>query len=587
MQLTRRPGIALLLLTLPGVAVAHFQLPLAATTPWPPFRGTDHDEYEFKWPIRTVAIIGAGPSALVAYRELTEVGLKVRLFERDNVPGGNWHYTEEVALDAPVPNAPCPIGDFVPSFAPVGVELPYSAECEDDAEIRRDHRGPKPIWESLTSNSPSPLQQFNQWPWPTGTIWKVSHYGFRNYIRAYASYLHINSNDENPATAYNTRVELIEKRINAEDEEQGWRLWLKSLVPTGNNTSRATWWTEDFDAVVVATGRYNAPVMPSIPGLDHWVRRFPGLVRHSRQYRRPEAYANQTVLIVGASVSGSEISRDINPWAATVYQSFRADNDTTAHYRLENFLRRLPSNTTFVGELKSFLPIPEGTPIQSGLIELINGTIISGIDSVILATGFRYSFPFLPQYYDDTLYTPHEGSVATVSPFLALDGSHLRDLHLDLFYIRDPTLAFLGINLGTQPFSYSDYLCLALAKVWSNTAKLPSSQIMQEMHEELVEDRGGYGKNLQFLGPGRLTDNIRYFIGWLNQAAVEYGGKQIDGLPKYSAEVGRYWAIAQYGGPLTERPSVEDGVLESLGLTTASDSGKARQRYNPMYDDAW
>ncbi|KAF9229990.1 hypothetical protein BU15DRAFT_69582, partial [Melanogaster broomeanus] len=317
----------------------------------------------------------------------------------------------------------------------------------------------------------------------------------------------------------------------------------------------------DFDAVVVSTGRYNAPVMPSIPGLDGWVRRFPGLVRHSRQYRRPEAYANQTVLIVGASVSGSEISRDINPWAATVYQSFRADKDTTAHYRLENFLHRLPRNTTFVGELKSFLPIPEGTPIQSGLIELVNGTVISGIDSVILATGFRYSFPFLPQLRRDGV------------AFLALDGSHIRDLHLDLFYIRDPTLAFLGkpVNLGTQPFSYSDYLCLALAKVWSNTAKLPSSLTMRKMHEELVEDR----------------DNIRYFVGWLNEAAVKYGGKQIDGLPKYSAEVGRYWAIAQYGGPLTDRPSVDDAVLESLGLTTASESGKARQIYDPMYDDAW
>jgi hypothetical protein len=45
--------------------------------------------------------------------------------------------------------------------------------------------------------------------------------------------------------------------------------------------------------------------MPSIPGLEEWVQRFPELVRHSRQYRRPEAYTNQTVLIVGASVGHS------------------------------------------------------------------------------------------------------------------------------------------------------------------------------------------------------------------------------------------------------------------------------------------
>ncbi|KIJ63826.1 hypothetical protein HYDPIDRAFT_112795 [Hydnomerulius pinastri MD-312] len=573
------------LLLLAGVSAASVQQPLLTPSTW----DTDNDEYEFKFPIQRVAIIGAGPSALVAYRELTEVGFEVRLFERDRAPGGNWHYTEEAPADAPVPSAPIPVGDFVPSFAPPDVELPYSQEYEDDAEIRRDHRGPKPVWESLTSNAPSPLQQLIEWPWPVGTKWELSHYAFRNYARSYASYLNINSNDENPATAYNTRVELIEKRLNEDGEEQGWRLWLKSLTPTGNNTSRATWWTEDFDAVVVASGRYNAPVMPLIPGLADWVRRFPGLLGHSRQYRRPEAYTNQSVLIVGASVSGSEISRDINTSARKVYQSMRADNDSAAHYRLANYMRRIPKNTTFVGEISRFIPVNEGQSMQSSQIELKNGTIITGIDRIIFATGFRYSFPFLPQYYDDAFYTPHEGSSSSVQPFLPTDGSHIRDLHLDLFYIPDPTLAFLGMNLGTQSFSYSDYLCLALAKVWSNTAKLPHTRRMWEMYEERAEERGGLGKHFQFLGPARLTANIRFFMGWLNEAAVKYGGKQIDGLPKYTDEVNDYWLISHYGGPLEERRSDEEAVLESLGirLPHLSDEASRQYDYNPMYDDNW
>jgi cation diffusion facilitator CzcD-associated flavoprotein CzcO len=56
--------------------------------------------------------------------------------------------------------------------------------------------------------------------------------------------------------------------------------------------------------VVVATGRFNAPYIPDIPGLQAWADQFPDTVIHSRQYRRPEPYANQTVLIVGGSVSG-------------------------------------------------------------------------------------------------------------------------------------------------------------------------------------------------------------------------------------------------------------------------------------------
>lgn len=59
---------------------------------------------------------------------------------------------------------------------------------------------------------------------------------------------------------------------------------------------------QHFDAVIVATGRYNAPNVPNISGIKEWNDRFPGRIVHSRQYRRPESLANQTVLIIGAAV---------------------------------------------------------------------------------------------------------------------------------------------------------------------------------------------------------------------------------------------------------------------------------------------
>ncbi|KAH7921864.1 FAD/NAD(P)-binding domain-containing protein [Leucogyrophana mollusca] len=544
--------------------------------------------YEFKWPIRRVAIVGAGASALLAYRDFVQAGFEVRLFERDNVPGGNWHYTDEAPADTPVPNVAIPLADFVPSFAPAGVDLPYSVDYENDAEIRKDHRGPKPVWESLRSNAPS----IPELPWPAGTKWELTHYQLRNYIRAFASYHNINSNDDNPAVSYNTRVELIEKRLNDQGEEQGWRLWLKKITPTGNNTSRATWWSEDFDAVTIASGRYNAAVTPSIPGLSEWVRRFSERISHSRQYRRPHVYDGKTVLIVGASVSGSEISRDINKSAKRVYQSIRAN--PAAHYRVVNYLRRIPSNTTIVSEIKQFLPLDADAPFESGRIELKNGTIITGIDHIIFATGFRYSFPFLPHYYDGAAYTPHEGSSRRATPFLPTDGSHIRDLYLDLFYIRDPTLALLGVNFGTQTFSYNNYLTLALAKVWSNTAKLPSVAGMWQMYDKVLEDRGGHGRHFQFLGPQRLAANIRFFMGWLNEAAVEYGGKQIDGLPQYTAEVNDYWLASHYGGALEENVTmraIEADLFSTMGLDSLSFENmfgdKKEAAYQLMFDDNW
>ncbi|KAN0088857.1 hypothetical protein V8E55_005914 [Tylopilus felleus] len=500
------------LILLAGVTAATIQQPIST----PSFQDAETDGYQFSSPIQNVAhpdppTLPCG--GLVAYRELTEAGLDVRVFERDSVPGGNWHYTEEVPLDAPVPNAPCSVGDFVPSLLPEDVDLPHSEEFKNDGEIWRNHRGPKPIWESLTTNLPAPMQQvneFSQWPWPVGTQWELSHYQVRNYVRSYASYLNINSNDQNPTVSYNTRVELVEKRINEAGQEQGWRLWLRSLEPTQNSTYRATWWTEDFDAVVVAVGRFNAPFMPSISGLEEWVRRYPDLIRHSRQYRRPDEYTNQTVLIVGASASGAEISRDLNPHVKNIYQSFRPDNHNATHLPLKNQLRRIPKNTTLVGEIKRFLPIPDGSPIQSS----------------------RESIGFLPQYYDGATYKPHTGSATTASPFLPLDGSYIRDLYLDQFYLRDPTLAFINVPLGILSFILSEYTTLAVAKVWTNKAKLPTSQTMRTLYEKTVEERGGYGKYLLFLGSKRTNARIAYLVGWLNEAAVKYGGKQVDGLPK-------------------------------------------------------
>lgn len=74
------------------------------------------------------------------------------------MPGGNWHYTDEVAEDAPVPNRDIATGDYFPSLPPKDAKFPYVEEYHDEDKnqlLKRDHRGPKPVWESLTSNAPA------------------------------------------------------------------------------------------------------------------------------------------------------------------------------------------------------------------------------------------------------------------------------------------------------------------------------------------------------------------------------------------------------------------------------------------------
>lgn len=61
--------------------------------------------------------------------------------------------------------------------------------------------------------------------------------------------------------------------------------------------------TQIFDAVVVASGRWNAPNIPNITGLKELNSKFPERILHARQYRYPHAFKNETILIVGAAVS--------------------------------------------------------------------------------------------------------------------------------------------------------------------------------------------------------------------------------------------------------------------------------------------
>ncbi|KAJ6567406.1 FAD/NAD(P)-binding domain-containing protein [Mycena vulgaris] len=481
--------------------------------------------YQFKWPIRRVAIIGAGVSGLLAYRELVDAGFDaVRIFDRDAVPGGNWHYTDETPVAAPVPNRDPKFGDYEPSLPPVGVAMPFERVYADHndsittAERWRRHRAPHALWKSLTSNVPavSCFQRFNGHDWPAGTPWHLTQTLLTRYLRSVYSFYGINSNDESGDTSYSTRVELVEKRVNADGVEQGWTLTLKKFIRLGPSSSKERWWTEDFDAVVVCTGTFNAPNMPDIPGLAEWTRRFPGSVLHSREYRDPAMFANQSVLVVGGGTSAAGISVDINPFVQRHYLSFRVHSTTPPI-----FLQLLPQGVEVVVGITHFHPL-------NSTIELSDGMLLTDVDHIIFSTGYQYSFPFLPQYHNSSIGANEAVPEDEFQP-LVTDGSHFRSLYREFIYIEEPTLAFMNLNLGTVTFTFGEYFAVALAKIWSGTAMLPNQAEMWKSYRAGVVARGGYGKWLTYLAPGwkNMTAHIAFFSAWINSAAYEFGGKTV------------------------------------------------------------
>jgi cation diffusion facilitator CzcD-associated flavoprotein CzcO len=69
-----------------------------------PFSTASESQWtEFHHPIKSVAVIGAGPAGLQAAAKLVEHNFTVRLFDRSPGPGGNWFYTDETPIREPYP----------------------------------------------------------------------------------------------------------------------------------------------------------------------------------------------------------------------------------------------------------------------------------------------------------------------------------------------------------------------------------------------------------------------------------------------------------------------------------------------------
>ncbi|KAF7333154.1 Dimethylaniline monooxygenase [Mycena venus] len=467
----------------------------------------------FHHPIQRVAVVGAGPAGLQAAAKLIEHNFTVRLFERAPHPGGNWLYSENTPVRESYPDKPPGFTNEIPAQLPTAR---YYSEGDDGLTLNHrwtEHWRPRPVWYNLFTNSPKVSTELPDVPYDPETPWVLSHHTIQRHVRSYATHHCLNSNDHCPATpsaprvaSYSTRVEKVEK----DEETHTWVLTLRSLERLReSNRIREEWWMETFDAVVLATGPYTSAHVPEIEGIVNWSKAKEGeqySVYHSQAYRHPERYAGKTVLIVGASVSASEIARDVSPFVHRIIASVRPPK-VPRPPRLRS-LSRFPNITEFVPEIASFEPLKtQADGIRSGRIHLINGSILQGIDEIILATGYR----------SHALY-PH--NISTRRP---------ENISWTGHYIPDPTLAF---TIG-RPWTMGRYQSYGLAKVWEGSAPLPPPEQMPE------EPNPGTG--MWF--PEAL---FRRYVTWLNDASLEHGGRFVEPPPIENIELLKYYTVVHF-----------------------------------------
>ncbi|KAH3959815.1 hypothetical protein HBH98_103770 [Parastagonospora nodorum] len=448
---------------------------------------------------KRVAVIGAGISGIATAAHLKKEGIEVTVFERSNAAGGIWLYDERKPLE--------------PVYTPVPVSQTGSSYIESsttDAE-RLKHAPPGPCYIGLKNNVSTRLLETTLNRFPAGTEDFVSHGVLKDYIQNTAIVAGVHE-----STIYNTEVKKVSKSGN---------LWTVDTTTLAINKEGVTSQTSDatsFDAVVVASGHYHAPKVPNTSGLADWKRRWPDRVQHSKSYRSPTEYQGKNFLLVGGSVSSTDIARELGPFASRIYQSQR-------HGAFDLPAGLLPDNGYRVDEVISYdVPTAEEySPLIASeaipaTVTLKSGQKLCDIHHVILCTGYHLTLPFLPQLHSDA--TPAESADEHV---LVTDGTQFHNLHKDIFYISDPSLAFVGVPFFTATFTLFEFQAMAVAKVFSGQARLPSEKAMRAEYYRRLKTKG-HGKALHSLRD-REAEYVNELLAWVNHDLEEAGRQKLLG----------------------------------------------------------
>lgn len=477
-------------------------------------------------PNRHVAVIGAGISGVVAAAHLIREGIKVTVFERSSAAGGVWLYDERQPLE-PVYSA-IPISQAADQYT-IG----------DAKDIERlVHAPPGPCYVGLKNNVSTPLLQTTLNCFPAGTEDYVSHSVLGDYIQDTAIKTGVHN-----VTRYNTNVKKVVKH------DGSWKVDTESLQINEVGQSQRTSKTEHFDAVVVASGHYHAPKVPETPGLADWKQMWPDRVQHSKRYRSPQGAEGKNYLLVGGSVSSTDIARELGPFANKIYQSQRKGTfDLPASmlpengYRVDEVVSYDAPASNKTDQLNSNEPIP-------GTITLKSGQKLCDIHHVILCTGYHLTLPFLSHLHADSV----SASEAT-DEVLVTDGTQFHNLHKDIFYIPDPSLVFIGVPFFTATFTLFEFQAMVVAKVFSGQAKLPLEEEMRKEYRDRVKAKG-FGKAFHSLKE-KETDYVDELLAWVNEDLKAAGKSSLSGHTenwhlKRKELVERMRAM--FGGPVTER----------------------------------
>ncbi|KAL1456802.1 hypothetical protein WDU94_001503 [Cyamophila willieti] len=210
---------------------------------------------------------------------------------------------------------------------------------------------------------------------------------------------------------------------------------------------------------------------------------FKGLQIHSHDYRVPEPFRDQNVLVVGFGPSGVDIGLDIERVAKQVYLS---------HHIQVAFKHQ-------IGE--TIIQKPDIKQILEDRVIFQDDTIHS-IDSIIYCTGYLFEYPFL-------------------TPSCNIDVEDHRfvtPLHKHLVNIHHPSMGFIGLPYLAFTIPLFDVQVQFYLKSLLGEITLPDTKTMLNEYEEDIKEKRSRGlkkKHYHILG-----ENMEKYLSDLNHLAA-------------------------------------------------------------------
>jgi cation diffusion facilitator CzcD-associated flavoprotein CzcO len=146
--------------------------------------------------------------------------------------------------------------------------------------------------------------------------------------------------------------------------------------------------------------------------------------------------------------------------------------------------------------------LPTISHLTANTVHLTNGKVLSDIDTIVFATGYLYTYPFL-------------SSKIRPPP---VKGYRVPSLYQHIFDMHNPeTIAFNGVVSESLSWLTWEKSAFLIALLWSGKIHLPPKEVQEEWESRRLTETG----DRKFHVLAKISEQVVYFDE-LNELAAEY-----------------------------------------------------------------